>query len=63
MTVFQARASGGEERLDKFRLTELAKETKGVPSNVLVGVLQIIPDTVATQQYQHTFKYILYVGA
>lgn len=63
MTVFQARTSGGEERFDKLGLTELAKETEGIASNVLVRVLQVISDTVANQRYQPVVKYVSYVGA
>lgn len=49
MTVFQARASGGEEGFDKLGLAELAKKAEGIASNVLVRVLQVISDTVANQ--------------
>lgn len=63
MTVFQARASGGEEGFDKLGLAELAKKAEGITSNVLVRVLQVISDTVANQRYQRVLKYVPYVGA
>lgn len=50
MSVFKARAGGGEERFDQFWFAELAKKTKGVSSDVLVGVLEIVSYTVAFSQ-------------
>ena len=50
VTVFQARTRGREKGLDKFRLAELAQESKGVASNILVGVLKVIPNTVTRRK-------------
>lgn len=47
MTVFQTRPCGGEERFDEFRFSELAQESQGIASDVFVGVLQVVTDSVA----------------
>lgn len=46
VAVFQTRARRGQERLDEFGLAKLAKESKSVATNVLVGVLEVVPDSV-----------------
>ena len=47
MAVFQTRACGGQERLDEFRFSEFAQESQGIASDVFIGVLQVVTDTVA----------------
>lgn len=50
VTVFQTRACGGEERFDEFRFPELAQESQGIASDVFVGVLQVITNSVASRR-------------
>lgn len=52
MTVFQARASGGEQRFDEFWFPEFAQEPQGIAANVFVGMLQVITDSVAGSRKQ-----------
>jgi hypothetical protein len=50
MSVLEALAGGGEERFDQLGFAELAEEAEGVAPDVLVGVLKIVPDTVAVRR-------------
>lgn len=52
MTMFKAGPCGGEERFDKLRFAKLAQESQGIASNVLVGMLQIISDSVAAERVE-----------
>lgn len=47
MAVLEARPSRREEGFNELRFTELAQKPQSVPSNVLVGVLQIVSNTIA----------------
>lgn len=49
MSVLKARSCRGQEGFDELGLSQLAEEAKGVASNVFVGVLKIVTDTVAIQ--------------
>jgi hypothetical protein len=46
MAVLQAGACGGEERLKKLRFPKFAEEAQRVAADVLVRVLQVVPDAV-----------------
>jgi hypothetical protein len=46
VAVFQTRTRGGKEGLDEFRFAEFAKESKGVSSDIFVGVLKVVANTV-----------------
>lgn len=50
MAVIQAGACGREEGFNEFRFSELAQESQGVSSDVFVGVLKIVTDTVTAQK-------------
>lgn len=47
MSVLEAGSGRGEEGLEQLGLPEFGDEAQSVASNVLVGVLQVVPDTVA----------------
>ena len=47
MTVLKTGTRRGKERFDEFGFSKLAQESQSVASNVFVGVLEIISDTVA----------------
>lgn len=47
VSMVQARACGGQQGLDQLRFSELAKESEGVPTDILIGVLEVISYTVA----------------
>lgn len=47
MSVIEAGLCGGEEGFDQLGFAEFAKESKGIASDELVGMLQVVPDTVA----------------
>jgi hypothetical protein len=49
VAVFQTRASGGKEGFNEFRFAEFAKESEGISTDVLVGVLKIVANTVAVE--------------
>lgn len=51
VTVLEALPGGGQQRLDKLGLPQLGEEAQGVASDVLVGVLEVISDTVADQDH------------
>lgn len=44
--------NGGNKRLQQLRLSELAKESQGTPSHVLVRVVQVVAQSVTNL---HTF--------
>jgi hypothetical protein len=46
MAVLKAGTRRGEERLDELGFSKLAQESQSVASNVFVGMLEIISDTV-----------------
>lgn len=48
MAVLKTRPGRGEEWLDELRLPQLAEEPQGVAPDVLIGMLQIISNTVTT---------------
>jgi hypothetical protein len=48
MSVFETRSGRRKKRLDELSFPQLAKEAKGVSSNVFVGMLKIVSDTVTT---------------
>ena len=48
VAVLEAGARRGKEGFYELRLAELAEEAEGVSTDVLVGVLEVIPDAVAT---------------
>ena len=50
MAMLEAGACRGEEGLDKLRFPQLAEEAQGVASDVFVGMLQVISDTVAERR-------------
>lgn len=50
VAVLETLHCGGQEGLDEFGLAELAQEAEGVAADVLVGMLKIVPDTVATKE-------------
>lgn len=50
VAVLQTRPRGGEEGLDELWLAKLAEEAKGIAPDVLVRVLEIVPDTVAAER-------------
>lgn len=50
VAVIQAGACGREEGFNEFRFSELAQESQGVSSDVFVGVLKIVTDTVTAQK-------------
>lgn len=47
VSVLEAGPGRGQEGLDQFGLAKLAEEAESVSSDVLVGVLEVIPNTVA----------------
>lgn len=49
VAVFEARASGRQERLDEFRLAKFAKEAESVSSDVFVRVLQVVSNAIAAE--------------
>jgi hypothetical protein len=49
VAVLQTRACGGKEGFDEFRFAEFAKESKGISTDVLVGVLEVVANTVAVE--------------
>lgn len=51
VAVLQTLSGGGEERLNELGFSELAQEAKSVSPDVLVGVLQVVSDTVADQDH------------
>ena len=50
VTVLEARSGGGKKGLDQLGLAKLAEEAQGVASDVLVGVLEVVPYAVAAGQ-------------
>lgn len=47
MSVLEARSCRGKEGFDELGLSQLAEEAQGVASDVFVGVLKVVTDTVA----------------
>ena len=39
MSMLQTRSGGGKERLNQFGFSKLAQETKGIPSDIFIGML------------------------
>lgn len=56
MAVLEARPCRGEEGFDELGLPKFAKETKGVSSDILVCVLEIIPNTIAMRAWMSVSK-------
>lgn len=52
MTVLETGSRGGEEGFYELGLAELGQEAEGVAANVLIRVLEVIPDAVAGS-HQH----------
>jgi hypothetical protein len=46
MAVLEARSRRGKERFNELGLSKLAKEAKGVATDVLVRVLKVVSDAV-----------------
>lgn len=49
MTVLEAGSCRGEQGLNELGLAQLAEESQSIASNVFVGMLQVIANTVATR--------------
>ena len=53
MAMLETGSSSGQEGFDELGLTELAQESQRIPANILVGVLEVISDTVATERSEY----------
>ena len=46
MPMLETRSGGAKEGLNKLGLSKFAEESKSIASNVLIRVLEIIPDAI-----------------
>lgn len=58
VTVLETRPRRGEKGLDELWLAKLAEETQSIASDVLVGMLKVVPNTV-TMKSSASVEYVV----